>query len=424
MVRMFFDIREVEVESLTLLMENGVIERPKITQFHSKSFRVLKNGFWGVFEGLISDSEGIRMAEKNAIIKGDVEILDVESKGEYEFKMKIDPRDISIEEKLNLLKELNKSILTETKRIGYIESFKRFEYRDSCGNEVRYTVPRIGVSIVAIGKDESLQFISKRLMKSGGWEKLERVFELTEEINEVLPKLLKAKTPPSGEMNVLMNPELAGVFIHEAFGHAVEADHVLEGASVLSGRIGEKIAGENVTIVDDPTIEEFGFFPFDDEGVRARKKVLVENGILKSYLHNKETAKKLGGDPGNARSEGVAFPIVRMSNTYLKAGDLEFEELLELCKNGVYLVGSRGGETNPATGYFQFSAQYGYIVKNGEISEMIRDISLMGTIEILKNVELGKEIEFDPGFCGKAFQTVPVADGAPPVLCRTKVGGA
>jgi len=107
-----------------------------------------------------------------------------------------------------------------------------------------------------------------------------------------------------------------------------------------------------------------------------------------------------------------------------KAGDLEFEELLELCKNGVYLVGSRGGETNPATGYFQFSAQYGYIVKNGEISEMIRDVSLMGTIEILKNVELGKEIEFDPGFCGKAFQTVPVADGAPPVLCRTKVGGA
>ncbi|MEM2726771.1 MAG: TldD/PmbA family protein [Archaeoglobaceae archaeon] len=421
---MFYDIREVEAESLTITMENGAIERPKITHFHSKSFRVLKNGFWGVFEGFVSDSEGLKNAERNVIAEGNAEIIEVNSSGKYELKAKIDPRDISIEEKLNLLKELNNSILTKIKRIGYIESLKRFEYRDSCGSEVHYIVPRIGVSIIAIDKGEGLQFISKRLMKPGGWEKLENVYELVDEVNEILPRLLNAKAPPSGEMNVLMNPELAGVFIHEAFGHAVEADHVLEGASVLSGKIGERIAGENVTIMDDPTLEEFGFYPFDDEGVKAKKKVLVENGILKSYLHSKETAKKLGGEPGNARSDGVAFPIVRMSNTYLSEGELKFEELLELCKNGVFLVGSRGGETNPATGYFQFNAQYGYIIRNGEISEMIRDVSLSGTLDILKDVNLGNEVEFDPGFCGKAFQTVPVADGAPAVLCRTKVGGA
>lgn len=421
---MHYDIREVEAESLTITLENGAIEKPKLTHFHSKSFRVLKNGFWGVFEGLVDDAEGLSYAEKNAIWKGDVEILEVNSNGKFELKPKIDPRDISIEEKLNFLKEVDKHISTSIRRVGYIESFKRFEYRDALGNEVCYVVPRIGISVVAIGKEETLQFISKRLMKPGGWEKLDRVFELVDEVNEILPKLLKAKSPPSGEMNVLMNPELAGVFIHECFGHAVEADHVLQGASVLIGKIGEKIAGENVTIVDDPTIEEFGFYPFDDEGVKAEKKVLVENGVLKSYLHSKETAKKLKGKPGNARSEGVAFPIVRMSNTYLAEGDLSFEELLEECKNGVFLLGSRGGETNPATGYFQFSAQYGYIVKNGELSDMIRDVSLSGNLEILKDVKLGNEIEFDPGFCGKAFQTVPVADGAPMVLCKAKVGGA
>lgn len=420
---MFYDIREVESKSLTISIDNGVVERAKVVHFHSKCFRVLKNGFWGVFEGLVSDSEGLRNAERNAIFEGSSEILEVNSSGSYEFKAKVDPGDISIEEKLNFLKEIDKSIQTQKKRIGYIESLKSFEYRDSNGNEVRYTVPRIGISIVAIGKGERLEFLSKRLMKPGGWEKLEGVFKLVEEVNEVLPKLVNAKSPPSGEMNVLMDPELAGVFVHEAFGHAVEADHVLQGASVLSDKLGKRIAGENVTIIDDPTIEEFGFFPFDDEGVRAKRKVLVENGMLRSYLHSKETAKKLGGEPGNARSEGVAFPIVRMSNTYLCAGDLKFEELLELCKNGVFLLGSRGGETNPATGYFQFSAQYGYIVKNGEISEMIRDVSLSGNLEILKDLKLGNKVEFDPGFCGKAYQTVPVADGAPATLCRAKVGG-
>lgn len=421
---MYYDIREVEVESLTLSIENGVVERPKVVHFHSKSFRVLKNGFWGVFEGLVSDVEGLKNAEKNIVAEGSAEVLEVKSSGNYEFKAKIDPRDLSIEEKLNFLKELSKGIETKTKRLGYIESLKSFKYYDSSGNEVSYKVPRIGVSIIAIDKGETLQFLSKRLMKPGGWEKLEGTFELVEEINEVLPKLIMARAPPSGEMNVLMDPELAGVFVHEAFGHAVEADHVLQGASILSDKLGKKIAGDNVTIVDDPLIEEFGFFPFDDEGVEAKRKVLVENGVLKGYLHSKETAKKLGGEPGNARSEGVAFPIVRMSNTYLSAGELSFEELLELCKNGVFLLGSRGGETNPATGFFQFSAQYGYIVRRGEISEMVRDVALAGSLEILKDVKLGKKVEFDPGFCGKAFQTVPVADGAPLTLCRAKVGGA
>lgn len=420
---MFYDIREVEIEFLSISLENGVVEKPRMTSFKSKCFRVLKNGFWGVFEGYVSDEIGLKEAEKNLVAEGSSEVTEIESHGKYVMRPKEDPRDVDVEQKVKLLKELHKSISAKSVKISYMENFKFLNYRDSQGNEVQYFVPRVGVSIIAIGKGETLQFISKRLMKPGGWEKLKNVYELVYEINEVLPMLLKAKAPPSGEMNVVMDSQLAGVFIHEAFGHAAEADHVLQGASVLSGKIGEKIAEENVTIVDDPTIEEFGFYPFDDEGVKAKRKVLVENGILKSYLHSRETAKKLKGEPGNARSEGVSFPIVRMSNTFLEKGDFSFEELLELCKNGVFLVSSRGGETNPATGFFQFSAQYGYLVRNCEIGEMIRDVSLMGSLEILKNLKIGKEIKFDPGFCGKSYQTVPVADGAPFVLCKATVGG-
>lgn len=171
--------------------------------------------------------------------------------------------------------------------------------------------------------------------------------------------------------------------------------------------------------------EEFGFFPFDDEGVKAEKKTVIEKGIFKEFLHSRETAIKLKGKPGNSRSQGVMEPIIRMSNTYIDEGDYSFDELVESVKNGVYLIGTRGGETNPATGYFHFNAQYGYLIINGEIREMIRDVSLSGhTLEILKDIKIGKEVKFEPGFCGKSGQLVPVSDGAPPTVVNALVGGA
>ncbi|MDI3497870.1 TldD/PmbA family protein [Archaeoglobus sp.] len=423
----FWDIRRVENVSLNLQLENGKLEKPRYNKSTSKGFRVLKNGFWGIFEGNVADDEGLRQAEKNAFTQGDGETEEIATKGRYRMRVKRDPQDMSIEEKVELLKDLEKIIrdVCVSTKLVYFENRRVLQYRDSCGSEVEYEVLRTGVSIMGVGKGRSLQFLSKRQMRVGGYEVLDGVDEKAYEIVEVLPKLVNALAPPSGEMSVVMDSSLAGVFVHEAFGHAVEADHVLQGATVLKGRLNEKVADESVTIIDDPTLPEFGFFPFDDEGVRAEKKVIVEDGVLKSFLHSRETAKKLGGVAGNARSQGVDVPIVRMSNTYIDTHHYSFDELLEECRDGVYLVGSRGGETNPATGYFHFNAQYGYLIKNGELAEMVRDVSLSGnTLEILRNVKIGREIEFDPGFCGKAGQLVPVSDGSPPVLCRATVGGA
>jgi len=280
--------------------------------------------------------------------------------------------------------------------------------------------------VQAVAKDKTLQLYSKRILKPAGYEALgDNVFEMAEEVKNVLRGLIKAESPPSGKMNVVVDPSLGGVFIHEAFGHAAVADHVLQGSSVVADKIGKKVANDCVNVYDDPTLKEFGFYPFDDEGVKAERKVIIENGVLKSFLHSRETATLLNGKPGNARAQGLDFPIVRMSNTFIAEGDVSFEELLEEAKNGVYLVGSRGGETNPATGYFQFNAQFGYIIRNGELAEMIRDVSLSGnTLEILRDIKLGKGLEFDPGFCSKNGQLVPIADGAPPALIRALVGGA
>ncbi len=423
----FYDIREVESSSLSIQLENGRIEKPKYDHSVSKGFRVLRNGFWGIFEGNVSDEEGLRLAEKNAIFESDSDVVEVKSEGRFEMRVKEKPEDVPIEDKVELLRDLErviKDVCVSTK-VVYIENIRIFRYRDSCGSEVSYSAYRTGISITGVGRGETLQFFSRRLMKAGGFEVLGDAITKAEEIREVLPSLVNARSPPSGEMNVVMDPNLAGVFVHEAFGHAVEADHVLQGATVLEGKIGEVVADEKVSIIDDPTIPEFGFFPYDDEGVEAEKKAIVENGVLKSFLHSRETAKKLGGRAGNARSQGVDVPIVRMSNTYMAPSDYTFEELVEECKNGVYLIGSRGGETNPATGYFHFNAQYGYLIEKGEVSEMVRDVSLSGnTLEILRNVKIGNDLDFDPGFCGKAGQLVPVSDGSPHVLCRATVGGA
>ncbi|WP_457548556.1 TldD/PmbA family protein [Archaeoglobus sp.] len=425
---MFYDVRRIESYSLKISIENGRVEKVKFDESRGKAFRVLKNGFWGYFVGDVDDREGIYLAEKNAIGKGDVNVLNVSSGGKFTLKPKEDFRDVSVEEKVEFLRDVEKNLKGDkivSTSVTYFENVRRFSYYDSNGNEVFYEIPRIGLIVSAVAKDRTLQFYSKRIMKPAGLEALKGAYDIANEVVDVVTKLVNANAPPSGDMNVVADSSLAGVFIHEAFGHAVEGDHVLQGASVLANKLGQKVADESVNIYDDPTLREFGFYPFDDEGVKAEKRTIVENGILKDFLHSRETALKFNSKAGNSRAEGLKFPIVRMSNTYLDRGQYKFDELLEIAKDGVYLVGSRGGETNPATGYFQFNAQYGYLIEGGELTEMIRDVSLSGyTLEILKNIKIGCELEFDPGFCGKEDQLVPVSDGSPHILIKALVGGS
>ncbi|MCL2142544.1 MAG: TldD/PmbA family protein, partial [Methanimicrococcus sp.] len=174
----------------------------------------------------------------------------------------------------------------------------------------------------------------------------------------------------------------------------------------------------------------FGYYPFDAEGAPSKKTVLIQNGIMNSYMHSRETAGTFdgkSGSSGNARAQGYAMPVVRMSNTYIDNGDASFEEMLEEIKDGIYLIGSRGGQVNTGEGVFQFNAEKGYLIKNGEIKELVRDVSLSGqTLEILNQIQrVGNDMKLHAGHCGKAGQTVPVTDGAPHLsIKKATVGGA
>ncbi|AIY91047.1 TldD/PmbA family protein [Geoglobus acetivorans] len=423
----YYEIREIKTYSLQLSLEDGKIERPRAVKEHGKAFRILKNGFWGYFTGNVEDEEGLRRAERCAVGTGDADVDDRPFEGRFVLKPERDFEEIALEDKIAFLRELESMIRAEgivSTRVVYIESVREVRITSSNGGDVYYRVPRCGVVMQAFAKGKTLQYHSERELSVGGFEIAERAIEKAEKVAEIAVKLSNADSPPAGRMNVIMDPSLTGVFIHEAFGHAVEGDHVLQNATVLRNMIGERVADDSVNVYDDPTLKEFGFYPFDDEGYRAERTPIIENGILKNYLNSRESGKRLGGRPGNGRADGLEPPIVRMSNTFIEAGDYSLEELLDEAREGVMLFGSRGGETNPATGFFHFNAQYGFLIHRGEVSGMVRDVSLSGnTLEILREIRLGDEIVFDPGFCGKSGQAVPVSDGGPYALVKAFVGG-
>ena len=193
--------------------------------------------------------------------------------------------------------------------------------------------------------------------------------------------------------------------------------------------MGRRVASPPVTIVDDPTVPgAFGSFPFDDEGLRGRRKVLIDRGVLRSYILDRECAWRLGLEPnGGARAEShSARPLVRMSNTFILPGDRAEEELFEGIKYGIYARGTRGGQVDTARGSFQFSCREAFLIERGEVTYPLRALALSGSIlETLMSVEAaGRELEIkEPGYRGKG-QTVPVGDGGPHLRVRgVAVGG-
>ncbi len=242
--------------------------------------------------------------------------------------------------------------------------------------------------------------------------------------------LLSARTPPGGKLTAVIHPSLAGVLIHEAVGHSAEGDIVQSNDSVFAGKVGKKVANENITIVDDATMEGHGNYKYDDEGVRARKNLIIENGVLATFLHTRETAARAHVSPtGNARVQSYEYsPVVRMSNTYLAPRDYGIDEMINEIKYGVYLEYSKGGEVNSGEGNFTFSAEQGYLIENGEKKELLRDCTLSGGIfDVLRNIDaIGRDIEMQNiGECVKAGQTVLVGYGSPHVrLKNLTIGGS
>jgi TldD protein len=287
------------------------------------------------------------------------------------------------------------------------------------------------VSCVATG-DTGMQTGRESVGHTVGWELFERydVEELARLAAERALTKLHARPAPSGEMPVVIASGGGGVLFHEACGHGLEADLVGKGASVFRGRVGEQVAAPGVTVVDDGTMaREWGNLAIDDEGHPAQRNVLIEDGVLTDYLWDLLRARKEGRpSSGNGRRQSYQhLPMVRMTNTYLLAGDDRPDDIVASTDRGVFVKHLGGGQVNTATGDFVFGMTEAYLIEGGRITEPIREGNLIGNgPEVLTRIDaLGDDFAMGPpGTCGKDGQGVPVGDGVPTLrVTSLTVGG-
>ena len=354
-------------------------------------------------------------------------------------KVRKHPKDFSLDFKKNMIlraiessKEHGKHISSITGRYGELYGEKAF--LNSLGTEISWP---------PIVSDLRIRVVSKKadvLVDGadgfGGSFGLE-AFEVSEHSPETLgenagkwaAEKLEAKPAPPGKYRALCENQLVGVLAHESFGHLTEADFIVSNMSPLAGKLGEQLGSENATIIDEGTPDPAkynGFWiPFDDQGVKTSKVVILEKGKLVRYLHSRETAMLMkDSSTGNARAVNYNFPpIVRMRNTYFTPGDLSLEEALELLDEGIYAIRTAGGQAS-ADGTFMFKALRGYYVRHGRIKHPLREVTLTGSIlTFLQNVEgATKELLIQSGYfggCGKSGQwPLPVGLGGPHLLVR------
>ena len=441
----YADIRFLSKEGTRLELKDGELKKSIYGKDGGTSMRVLYKGAWGFFSTNDLSKKSLENALDTAfklakgsstMVKERIHLADVKAvKAKKILHAKKNPQDISIEEKHNLIMNMY-SAISEIKGVhtvtaAYGDGTEIQHILNSDGADLYSQVTRIFVYARIIAREgKNVVGFSTSTGGTGGFE----IFDLEDPIKkgvkagESAVRILSAKKAPGGKMTIITDHNLTGVFAHEALGHATEGDSIVSGNSCLEGKIGERIGSEKVTIIDDPSVKNaFGSFPFDAEGVKAQRKILVENGILKNYILNRETAYKLKMTPnGGARAESYSVhPLVRMSNTFIDNGDHSFEELIEDIKTGVYVKGSRGGQVSTAKGTFQFNAQEAFLIKNGEITTPLKDVSIAGsTLQTLKNIDAcGNDFKLgDPGSCGKG-QWVPVSDGGPHIRVRNIVLG-
>jgi TldD protein len=349
-----------------------------------------------------------------------------------------DFRAVSLAEKVALLRELNDEMLAtdpliRSTRAVYADRVQTVYYGNSQGAWIVEERPLIDLycNAEAVRGDDVQSATEAQTIANRGFEAVRGKAEWARVAARRAREQLDATPVKGGAYTVILNPTLAGVFVHEAFGHLSESDFVYENeeaqkAMRMGRRFGRSILNIADSGVEDPGGDLPGSHPYDDEGVPMKRTQLVKEGVLVGRLHSRETAAKLHEDPtGNARAQDYMHaPIVRMRNTFIEAGDTTFDDMISDVKLGVYALKSRGGQT--CLGNFSFSSAYAYMIRDGKVAEPVRDVILAGNLfETLENVTaVGNDFHWDnAGRCGKEGQAMPVGIGSPHLRIENVVIG-
>ncbi|MEO3993033.1 MAG: TldD/PmbA family protein [Desulfurococcaceae archaeon TW002] len=441
----YAEVRTQLISYELVTVDNGVLREFSKTYRAGLGIRVLYNGSFGFSSTNELSRDSIRETVSRAItaarVSKKVGTLGERKpeRGRYASSWKIRPEDVSDETKRELVSRANKAglsiegIKSSVSRLGIQHDWRYVVSTD--GAELEYESYLIGVAHLSVAVESgSMERVSNQESSVAGWEFAEKKDweEFTREVSKLAKEAVKAPLPPAGKMKVIADPEMVGLILHEAFGHATEGDLVASGTSILKNRLGEEVASPLVTIVDDGVVDGGYYVPFDDEGSFKTRTVVVEKGLLKSFLTNRESAARLNLPvSGNGRAQDFShIPIVRQTNFFMMPGDWSLEEMIREVKEGLYLVGrgSSGGQVDTGAGTFTFSAGPSRIIRNGELGGLVRGVVVSGSIlDTLRGVEaVGKVLRITTsvfGGCGKDFQMVRVGDGGPHILVKELIVG-
>jgi len=345
--------------------------------------------------------------------------------------------DIADEKRIEIIKRADQAAKNYDPRIkmalvDYNDEIRSRVIVTSEGIYLRDELPLLFFIVQAMSDDGKARHMAReRLSAHSGFEMFENVTPETVARNAAREAIamLTAEDAPAGIMDVVMQNGWGGVLVHEAVGHPLEADNIAKGIGAFTGKVGQKVASDCFTMVDDGTLPNFrGTIDFDDEGTRVSRNVLIEKGVLKGFMTDVLSAKQLSiPRTGNGRRESFRnIPIPRMTNTFIDKGTDKPEDILSSTKKGIYVQSLSGGSVNPITGVFNFTCREAYMIENGKKTNPIKGATLIGScMDVISNIDaVGNDLDFGPGICGKG-QAAEVTAGMPTVRIRgINVGGS
>jgi len=439
----FVEVRFEQKESSRVVFRGKVLESLTVTIDGGGFVRALvPNKGWGIvtfnnMEELDKRIEQAISCSRIVVPDEPIKLSDVEpAVVDIPAVLKSDFRGVLLSEKKKLIEGYNDILLGYDKRIintasFYVDGFTKCWYANTNGACIYKERADTVVAVTAIASDGKTvqQAHDSWASRTDYSEMLGREKEV-EDVARLSIEILEAKSIEGGRYTVILDPRLAGVFIHEAFGHLSEADFVYENPKAQEMMvIGRRFGPDFLNVAEDGSIPDLrGSIYYDDEGTRCKKNYLIKNGILVGRLHSRETAGRMGeATTGNARAQDYAHPpIVRMTNTFIENGETAVDDMFSDIELGVYAVDAYGGQTMLEN--FSFSAGYAYMIRNGKRAEMVRDVVLQGNLfHTLANIEaVGNDFQWSRGggSCGKGGQSVPVGMGSPHIRIKdVLIGG-
>ena len=435
----YIEIRLERKESILISFNGKILDNISDSCNLGGCIRAMYKGGWGFvsFNAIDNLQEKISFAIRQAKIVGKINLSFPKTETKeavVKAQIKKDPRRISLSEKKELFEHYNSLLLSKSNKIqstqvAYRDEIKTTYFANSFGTYVEQERLDIVGRFNVIASNNGI--VKQAFESVTSRDSYNAVLNLDQKIIETAERALRqldAKPVDGGAYTVVLDPRLTGVFIHEAFGHLSEGDNVYENERMREILVlGKQIAVPQLTVIDSALVPDLpGSFVYDDEGIKANKTTLIENGILTNRLHSRETASKMSEETtGNGRALTTSFsPIPRMTNTYIDAGKVNFNEMISDIKNGIYAIRMLGGQTNGEL--FTFASGEAFMIRDGKIAEPVSDVTLSGNVfQTLKDIEaVGNDLTFTSGSCGKCGQNgLPVGVGGPHIRIKNVLVG-